>query len=63
MASPMICNAIRACQDFIECRSSFNNLKELRISTLDKNKVLYININFFMETRSNEYQPKQFLKI
>lgn len=37
----MICNAIKACQDFIECRSSFNNLKELRISTLDKNKVLY----------------------
>lgn len=28
-------------EDFIECRSSFNNLKELRISTLDKNKVLY----------------------
>lgn len=41
MASPVICNAIKACQDFIECRSSFNNLYELRISALEKNEVLY----------------------
>lgn len=52
MASPVICNAIKACQDFIECHSSFNNLYELRISALEKNEVLYKLVYEWISTKT-----------